>query len=147
MLGSEVRYFGNVTTPAYSKDGWTVVSGFSRTGYSMFGTASSGNHGVTTPEIGGLNGKSDVTVSFKCCLYMPSSYVGAKDDICVKVAAGEGTAGELVWDSAPESDYYGWHTATVKISGVSSATRIFIGAGAGKSEGDRRFFLDDIVVK
>lgn len=147
MLGSEVRYFGNVTTPAYSKDGWTVVSGFSRTGYSMFGTASSGNHGVTTPEIGGLNGKSDVTVSFKCCLYMPSSYVGAKDDICVKVAAGEGTVGELVWDSAPESDYYGWHTATVKISGVSSATRIFIGAGAGKSEGDRRFFLDDIVVK
>lgn len=147
MLGAEVRYFGNVTTPAYSKDGWTVVSGFSRIGYAMFGTASSGNHGVTTPEIGALGGKTDVTVSFKCCLYMPSSYVGAKDDICVKVAAGEGTVGELVWDSAPESDYYGWHNATVKITGVSSATKIFIGAGAGKADGDRRFFLDDIVVK
>ena len=147
MLGSEVRYFGNVTTPAYSKDGWTVVSGFSRTGYAMFGTASSGNHGVTTPEIGSLGGKTDITVSFKCCLYMPSSYVGAKDDICVKVASGEGTVGELVWDSAPESDYYGWHTATVKITGVSAATKIFIGSGAGKAEGDRRFFLDDIVVK
>ncbi len=147
MLGAEVRYFGNVATPAYSKDGWTVVSGFSRTGYAMFGTASSDNHGITTPEIGALDGKTDVTVSFKCCLYMPSSYMGAKDDICVKVAAGEGTIGELVWDSAPESDYYGWHTGTVKISGVSSATKIFIGAGAGKAEGDRRFFLDDIVVK
>lgn len=147
ILGPEVRYFGNVTTPAYSKEGWTVVSGFSRTGYAMFGGAKTGDHGITTPEIGTLDGKSEVTVSFKCCLYMPSSYVGAKDDICVKVATGEGTVGELVWDSAPESDYYGWHTATVKVSGVSSATRIFIGAGAGKAEGDRRFFLDDIVVK
>ncbi len=147
MLGSEIRYFGNVTTPAYAKEGWTVVSGFSRTGYAMFGTASSGNHGITTPEIGVSGAKSEVTVSFKCCLYMPSSNVGAKDDFCVKVAAGEGTVGEIVWDSTPESDYFTWHTATVKISGVSSATKIFIGAGAGKAEGDRRFFLDDIVIR
>ena len=147
MLGSEVRYFGNVVTPAYTKEGWTVVSGFSRTGYIMLGGAKTGDHGITTPELGNLGGKSEVTLSFKCCLYMPSSYVGAKDDICVNVASGEGTVGEIVWDSTPESDYYGWHTATVKISGVSSATRIFIGAGAGKADGDRRFFLDDIVVK
>ena len=147
MLGSEIRYFGNVTTPAYEKEGWTVVSGFSRTGYAMFGTASSGNHGITTPAIGVSEGKTEVTVSFKCCLYMPSTYTGVKDDFCVKVAEGNGTVGDIIWDSAPESDYYNWHTATVKISGVSSATKIFIGAGAGKAEGDRRFFLDDIIIR
>lgn len=148
MLGSEVRYFGNCSTPSYSKDGWIVANGSSRVGYTMYGTASSGDHGITTPALSGISGAADVTVTFKCCLYMPSTFVGAKDDICVKVAAGEGTVGELTWDTEPEADYYSWHTATVKISGATAATRIFIGAGAGKvSSGDRRFFLDDIIVK
>lgn len=147
MLGPELRYFGNVSTPGYEQAGWTVVNGSCRTGYTMYGTASSGNHGITTPALSGISGTADVTVTFKCCLYMPSTLVGAKDDICVKVAEGDGTAGELVWDSEPESDYYGWHTATVRISGATSSTKIFIGAGAGKATGDRRFFLDDIIVK
>ncbi len=148
MLGSEVRYFGNCVTPSYTKDGWTVANGTSRTGYTMYGSASSGDHGITTPALSGISGAEDVTVTFKCCLYMPSTFVGAKDDICVKVVAGEGSVGELIWDTEPETDYYNWHTATVKISGATAATRIFIGAGAGKvSSGDRRFFLDDIIVK
>ena len=147
MLGSEVRYLANVTTPAYAKEGWTVTTGYERMGYAMFGSASSGNHGITTPALSGISGNADITVMFKCCLYMPSSYVGAKDDICVKVAEGDGTVGEIVWDSSLESDYYSWHTATVKISGASAATKVFIGAGAGNASGDRRFFLDDVVVK
>lgn len=142
-----MRYFGNVNTPAYEKDGWTVVSGSSRTGYAMFGTSKSGDHGITTPVLTGISGTADVTLTFKCCLYMPSTFIGAKDDICVKVAEGEGTVGDIVWDSAPETDYYNWHTATVKITGASASTKLFIGAGAGKADGDRRFFLDDIIVK
>lgn len=147
ILGPELRYFGNVNTPAYEKDGWTVVSGSSRTGYAMFGTSKSGDHGITTPVLTGISGTADVTLTFKCCLYMPSTFIGAKDDICVKVAEGEGTVGDIVWDSAPETDYYNWHTATVKITGASASTKLFIGAGAGKADGDRRFFLDDIIVK
>ncbi|MGM9743296.1 MAG: DUF5689 domain-containing protein [Candidatus Cryptobacteroides sp.] len=148
MLGPEVRYFGNCSTPAYAKDGWTVTSGYNRMGYTMFGGASTSNHGITTSALSGISGTADVTVTFKCCLYMPSTLNGAKDDICVKVAEGEGTVGELTWDTELESDYYNWHTATVKITGATAATRIFIGAGAGKVDsGDRRCFLDDIIVK
>lgn len=147
MLGAGLRYLANVATPAYSRSGWTVANGFCRTGYTMYGTASSGDHGITAPALSALSETRDVTVTFKCCLYMPSNFKGAKDDICVKVAEGSGAAGEIVWDSEPESDYYGWHTGTVTISGASADTRIFIGAGAGKAAGDRRFFLDDIYIK
>ncbi len=147
MLGAGLRYLGNVSTPAYEKDGWTVSNGSCRTGYTMYGTASSGDHGITAPALSALPETKDITVSFKCCLYMPSNLKGAKDDICVKVAEGSGEAGEVVWDSEPETDYYGWHTGTVTVKGASASTRIFIGAGAGKATGDRRFFLDDIYIK
>ncbi|MGM9740510.1 MAG: DUF5689 domain-containing protein [Candidatus Cryptobacteroides sp.] len=147
MLGPEVRYFGNCSTPAYTKDGWTVTTGYNRMGYTMYGSASSSDHGITTPALSGISGSADVTVTFKCCLYMPSTGTGAKDDFCVKIAEGEGTVGELTWDTEPETDYYNWHTGTVKISGATAATKVFIGAGAGKATGERRFFLDDILVK
>ena len=148
MLGSDIRYFGNVVTPAYEKDGWVVSKGYSRIGYTMYGAASSGDHGITTPALTGISGTGEVTLTFKCCLYMPSTWVGAKDDIVVKVAEGEGTVGEITWDSEPETDYFHWHTATVKITGATAGTKLFIGAGAGKvTTGDRRFFLDDIIVK
>lgn len=148
MLGAELRYFGNVATPTYEKDGWTVKNGSERIGYTMYGTASSGDHGITTPALTSISGTKDVTVTFKCCLYMPSTLKSASDDVCVKVAEGSGEVGELTWDTELASDYYVWHTATVTIKGASTDTRIFIGAGAGKvTSGDRRFFLDDICVK
>lgn len=147
MLGAGMRYLGNVSTPEYVKDGWTVKNGSCRIGYTMYGTASSGDHGITTPALASLGGTKDVTLTFKCCLYMPSTLKGASDDICVKVAEGSGEAGEIVWDSELSSDYYIWHTATVTIKGAAADTRLFIGAGAGNATGDRRFFLDDICIQ
>lgn len=147
MMGN-IGSLANVTScPAWAKTGWTVKSVNTRYGYVFCGTASGGDHGITTPALSALTGKTDVTLTFKCCLYMPASLVGAKDDICVKVADGDGTVGELVWDSPLDSDYYGWHTGTVTIKGASASTKLFIGAGAGKvTSGDRRMFLDDILV-
>lgn len=144
MAGSGVRYLANHTMPAYTKEGWTVTSGNLRPGYIFCGGAASEGHGIKTPELSAIgSGTTDLTLTFDACLYMPSSLVAASNAIAVEVTGG-GTASEITWATNPEHNYYAWHTGAVTITGASSSTQIEIKASGGS--GDRRFFLDDIII-
>ena len=150
MIGT-IGYMAVVSnnTDAYSGSylpaGWSAVSGNVRCGYAFFGTASGTGFGVTTPALTKIGeGTADIKVHFKACLYEAANGKQAINGIVVEVAEGEGTVGELVWKTDPTSDYFGWHECSVTVSGATAATRVFIGAGS--QSGDKRFFLDDVIV-
>lgn len=145
MAGADMRAFGNVGCPDWTKSGWDAVKVSTRYGYVLFGASNSIDQQITTPALAALTGTADITLTFKSCLYMPSTKIGAKDAVAVTVE-GAGTAGELEWDTPLESDYYNWHTATVRIKGADASTRISIGIDQSMPKSDYRMFIDDILV-
>lgn len=150
MIGT-IGYMGCVSKNTddydgtYLPAGWSASLGYVRCGYAFFGSASGTNFGVTTPALEKIGaGSADIKVSFKACLYEAANGNQAINGIVVDVVEGDGQVGELQWETDPATDYFGWHNCSVTITGATSATKVFI--GAGPQSGDKRFFLDDVLV-
>lgn len=111
----------------------------------------SGAASLTFPPLSSAklgNGVADVKVSFKAVLYQSADYLKAGEgkascNIEVSVAEGEGNV-----ENGAITDLQNWSTfesRSVVIKGVNKDTRIKIGIAGGS--GDRRFYLDDVVVE
>ncbi|MDE6871194.1 MAG: hypothetical protein K2J62_03605 [Bacteroidales bacterium] len=145
MAGADMRAFGNVGCPEWSKAGWDAVKVNTRYGYVFCGGSNNIDQKITTPALVSLAGTEDIVLTFKSCLYMPSTTIGARDAIAVTVE-GAGTVGAVEWGTPLESDYYSWHTATVRIKGADSSTRVSIGIDQSMPKSDYRMFIDDILI-
>ncbi len=145
MAGAGMRAFGNVSCPEWSKAGWDAVKVNARYGYVFCGGSNSIDQKITTPALAALTGKEDIVLTFKSCLYMPSTAKGAKDAVAVTVE-GAGKVSAIEWDTPLETDWYSWHTATVRIEGADSSTRVSIGIDPGMPKSDYRMFIDDILI-
>lgn len=148
VIGAPLDYLTYCTTnTAYtSRNGWTAVGG--RACRRCF-LLNSGTPAIYSPELGRLSGMSDVTLTFKACLYTDkyrnNSTTASRqlNKIDVKVTGG-GSVGEILWDTDPESDYYNWHTATVKISNATPESVISINAATIANKGAA--YIKDVLI-
>lgn len=150
VVGNPVYYFVNHTNaPGYvSNGGWAVSGSCGAYRGCLHLAAASGKNYMISPVLDMLKAPTDITVTFKAA---PSWFVDAGKshtinnfNVSVDVV-GSGTAGEIVWDTPPESAPYEWHTATVKIKGASSDTQVNIGV-LDAAATNSRFYIDDIVI-
>lgn len=148
VIGAPVDYLTTwkTNTTYQSRNGWTVVGGkASRKCFLL----NSGSPAIYSPAFSRLHGTADVTLTFKACLYTDKirdnslSSSRQLNKIAVSVSGG-GTAEEIVWDTDPESDYYNWHNATVKISGATPETVVAIQAQSSSNKGAA--YIKDILI-
>ena len=111
-------------------------------------SAASGENYISTPALAGLTATDDVILTFKAAPYVDSSAkaLAISANRITVACEGGGSAGEIVWDNSDfASDPYRWHTATVKISGATSTTRVKIG-NLSSDISNASFYIDDIVI-
>ena len=135
-------------TPAYvGNDGWTISGSSQAVRGCVHLSAASGENYIASPVLDKLKNPTDVILTFKAAPFVDATakeIVINQNNISVRVS-GSGKAGDIEWDSSFASNPYVWHTATVKITGASSDTKIMIGnldSGIKTS----RCYLDDIII-
>lgn len=149
VIGLPIDYMTvwSTATAYQSRNGWTVAGG--RQGVRCV-LLYNGENAIYSPKLSKLTSTSDITVKFKACLFThqtrdnsaASSTVSNKTENITVTTSGGGTVGAIEWDSDPESDYYNWHTATVKISGATPETVVAI--NGNKTRGN--FYVKDVII-
>ena len=149
VIGVPTYYLSRILNiPGYAgTDGWTVSGNSQAIRGCVHLSAESGANYITSPTLDKLKFPTDITLTFKAAPYVDATATALKinnNNISVKVN-GSGIAGEIIWDSPFASNPYEWHTATVKIKGASSDTRIMIG-NLDPDIKASQCYLDDIII-
>ena len=138
---------------------WSTVGNYpARNGWTVSGAKGSmrcillyqDGAAVYSPKLSKLTSNSDVTVTFKACLFtsqtrdnsLASSDKRNKTENIKVTTTGGGTVGDIEWDTDPETDYYSWHTATVRIKNATPETSVAINGSATNGS----FFVKDIMI-
>lgn len=127
-----------------SAEGWSVTGNSLACRGCIRLSADTGENFIMSPTLDKLSVPTDITVTFKAAPFVDATKAELlvhQNNIKVGIN-GAGQAGEIHWDG--EYSPYLWRTATVKISGASSNTRILIGNIEGAAES--QCYIDDIVI-
>lgn len=119
--------------------GITAKTTYQRHGYIKMGSSATAGS-FTTPALEAIGeGATDITVSFKACVYQAATLVNDKSTLLVTVN-GAGT----VVDGGPFTDIpvEGWTSKSVVIKGATKETKVVIKT----AEAGSRTFLDEVVI-